>query len=198
MRWVWFSLVCVLISLSVLSWTEHNAHLDLQHNISTWVNRDVSIEALSLGIFQSEVKGLIVPTAGSNRFTNDVNIGRIQIKYTPSMFTSDLRTIDRLDIDRLTIHWEGLLGKNIQTIVGNIKGHMPKSRRLKGLASSPSTFEIREVLITNTTIFVHIGNNVESIQVPRIFLSNIEGTHQNVLKQIIEQVRIDMKEGQAR
>lgn len=197
-RWIWFSLVSVLISLSMLSWSEHRAHLELQHNISTWVNRDISIESLSLGVFQSEIKGLIVPTANTTTFTNDIDIGRIQIEYTPSVFTNEVRTIDRMDIDRMTIHWNGLLGKNIQEVVGNITGHMPKSRRRKGPSTSPSTFEIKEVLITNTTIFVHIGSNVESIQIPRILLSTIEGTHQNILKQIIEQIRTDMKQSQAK
>ena len=188
----------VLLPLSVLSWSKHSAHLDLQHELSTWVNRKVSVETLSLGVFQTKIEGLVVPTTNTTTFTNDVEIGSIQIEYTTFVPIDDVNSINRLSIDQMTIHWKGLLGKNIQEIVGSIKGHIPKSRRRKGQATSPNTFEINEVLITNTTVFIHIGNNVDSIVIPRILLRDIQGGHQSVLKKIIGQIRSYMTQDQAK
>ena len=179
----------------MFSWTEHATHTDLQNNLSAWVHRDITIEHLSLGVFNSGVRGLVLPTDNRTTFTNDVEIGSIEIEYTPSIFIKDVSRLKRFRVERLTIHWQGLLGTNIRQIIDNIKGSFPRTRRIRRTATQPNnTLEIEEVLLINTTIIVHIGNNTESIHLPDITIRNVNGTHRNIIKQIVEQIRTEIKE----
>ncbi len=194
-RWLWVCSIILIIILGIFSWIEHATHTDLQKNLSTWVHRDITIEQLSLGVFRSGVRGLVVPTENRTTFTNDVEVGSITVEYTPSVFMKDVSILKRVTIEHVTIHWKGLLGTNIRQIIDNIKGGIPRTRRIKQVPThSNNRIEIEEVLLMNTTIIVHIGNNTESIQLPDITIHNVHGTHRNVIKQIVEQIQTGIKE----
>ena len=194
-RWLWVCPIILILSLGIFSWTEHETHTDLQKNLSTWVHRDITIDHLSLGVFRSGIRGLVIPTKNTTTFTNDIEVGSIEVEYTPSVFIQDVSTLKRVTVDRLTIHWKGVLGTNIRQIIDNIKGALPRSRRIKQVPTdSNNRLEIEEVLLTNTTIIVHIGNNTESIQLPDITIRDVHGTHRNVIKQIVEQIQTGIKE----
>ena len=197
-RKLWFGFIAILLSLGSFSWIEHRVHIVLEENLSTWVNRDITIDTVSLGLFESEIKGLVVPGENINTFTNDVEIGCIQTEYMPLTFVEDINTLTRVKVDNLTIHWQGL-GKNIYHMIGNIKDHVPKSRQLKKVESpSTPTLSINELLISNATIITHIGHNAEVIKLPDLTLNNINGTHQHILKEIVGQIGTKMKQDQAK
>lgn len=198
-RVLWIGLVIISIVVGWLKWTERTTQVDLQQRLSSWTNRDTTIEYLSLGMFESEIMGVIVRTQNATSVINDVEIESITIGYDPTDFGGDDPTLERLNIDRLTIHWDGLLGRNIQQIIGEMTSTAPKARRSRRtISSSSSTLQIKVVQLTNTTIVVHIGNNTESIQLLDLELNNLDGTHHNILKQILEQIHSAMKEDRDR
>ena len=194
-RWLWIGIGALVLSLGVFSWTEHETHVDLQHNLSTWVHRDITIENLSLGVFGSGVRGLVIPAENRTTFTNDVEVGSIEVDYMPSVFIEDMTILNKVEVDGLIIHWEGLLGTNIRQIIDNIKGNFPRTRRVKRTAKNPNrTLEIKEMLLTNTTIVVHLRNNTEAIVLPDITLIDIHGSHSHVIKQIVKQIQLGIIE----
>ena len=111
-RVLWIGLIIIAFGVGWLKWTERTTQVDLQQRLSSWTNRDTTIENLSLGMFESEIMGIVVRTHNATAFTNDVEIGSITLGYDPTDFLEDAPTLDRLNIDRLTIHWDGLLGRN--------------------------------------------------------------------------------------
>ena len=66
---------------------------------------------------------------------------------------------------------------------------------MKRTAQNPNrTLEIKEMLLTNTTIVVHpLVGNTEAIVLPDITLIDIHGSHSHVIKQIVEQIQLGIK-----
>ena len=194
-RWLSISLGILIFILGVFSWTEHATHIDLQHNLSRWTHRDITIEHLSLGVFSSGVRRMVIPTENRTTFTNDIEVEAIEVEYTPLAFMEDVTILQRVQVDGLIIHWKGLLGTNIRQLIDNIKDSFPRTPRVKRAAKhSHSRVEIHEISLTNTTIIVHIGHNTEAILLPDLTLNDVNGTHSNVLKQIVEQLQHGIKE----
>ena len=174
-------------------WIETNTRDDLERRLSVWTSRSAKISDLSLGLFESDIKNIYIPTKGTSRFTNDIEVGLIKVTYSPTALRDNLTTIQTVDIAQLTIHWNGLLGRNIQELTSQIRTAFPK-RKVRSNKQSDSSIKINRLTVYDTTIFLHIGNHTETLRLPILQLHNVEGTHQSILKQILEQIQIGMEE----
>ena len=183
----------VLLLFAGLFWMERQTQTDLQHRLSEWTSRPAKINSLSIGLFESEITDISIPTDGTSRFTNDIEVGSINIKYYPSDLTDDLTVLKSVAVNRLTIHWNGLLGKNIHELINQVRSSFPK-RRQRPKEPSDSSIQINKLTLYNTTIFVHIRGRTETLQFPILELHDVEGTHQRIIKQIVEQLQAGVAE----
>ena len=74
--------IFVLLLFGGLFWIEHQTQTDLQHRLSVWTSRPAQINALSLGLFESEITDISIPTESPSRFTNDIEVGSIKVAYS--------------------------------------------------------------------------------------------------------------------
>lgn len=186
-------IVAIVLAFGGLKWTEHTARQTIEDRFSSWVNRNSTTENLSLGLFESTLFNIKIPTASSTGFTNDVEAKAITIAYNPLEASSELTTIKKLEIEGLIVNWNGLFGNNIQTLINNIKTTFPKRARKRNRESEDAEVEIEHIELTNTTVIVHLGPSDTTIVLPSLTLKNVQGTHQSIVKQIVEQIRIGMR-----
>ena len=178
------SLLCCL--LGVFLWIEAATKSDIQGRLSNWVDRPTSIHGISLGLYTSELRSIAIPSVENKNFSNDMEIDSLLIKYNPTDILDGRITL--LLIDGLTIHWQGLLGRNIQDLVSQVEESFPKSNR-RSTKKQPDSLNIEETRLTNITIVVHIGPAVESFRIPVIVINDASGTHQSILLQVFEQIK---------
>ena len=189
-----FSLIVLILSVVAGTyWMEHQTHTDLQHRLSLWTSRSAKINRLSLGLFESEITDISIPTERPSRFTNDIEVGSITVEYSPNELTSKFTTFDSVTVDRLTVHWNGLFGRNIKDLINSVRASFPK--RSEPLdKESDSSIQINRLTLHNTTVFVHIGRHTETLRLATLELHNVEGTHQRIVKQILEQLQAGVAE----
>ena len=185
--------IFVLLLFGGLFWIEHQTQTDLQHRLSVWTSRPAQINSLSLGLFESEITDICIPTNGTSRFTNDIEVGSIKVAYSPIELTDNLTTVESVTVNRLTVHWKGFLGRNIQDLTNQVRASFPK-RNYHTQEQSDSSIQINQLTLHNTTIFVHIGGHTETLRIPILELHNVEGTHQRIIKQILEQIQAGVAE----
>ena len=143
-------IILVLLLFAGLFWMERQAQTDLQHRLSEWTSRSVRIDALSLGLFESEMTNIYIPTDDVSRFTNDIEVGSIKIEYSPTELTDNLTVLQSVAVNQLTIHWNGLLGRNIHELINQVRDSFPK-RRQHTKEQSDSTIQINNLTLYNTT-----------------------------------------------
>lgn len=186
-------IIVSVLAFGVLKWTEHTARQTIEDRFSIWVNRNSTTENLSLGLFESTLFNIKIPAASNTGFTNDVEAAAITIAYNPLKASSELTTIKKLKIEGLVVNWSGLFGNNIQTLINDIKTTFPKRARKRNRKSEDAEVEIENIELTNTTVILHLGPSDTTIVLPSLTLKDVQGTHQSIVKQIVEQIRLDLR-----
>jgi len=181
------------LATGALEWTEHTVRQDIEGRFSKWINRNSTTEDLSLGLFESTLFHIKIPSISNTGFTNDVEAAAITIAYHPLEASNQLTTIKKLKIEGLVVNWNGLFGNNIQTLINDIKTTFPKRERRRKREFDEAEVEIEHIELTNTTVVIHLGQSDTKIVLPSLTLKDVRGTHQSIVKQIVEQIRIGLR-----
>ena len=181
-----------LLCIGVLRWTEYQTQQDLTNRFSLWLNRPATSHSLSLGLFEASIVDLKIPNMSNTEFGNDIEIRKLTIEYSPTEVTTGLNRIQKLKVNGLTVHWNGLFGGNIKQLVNGTKARVSK-RTSKTHPDDDSQLEIEHIEFVDTTVIIHLGTKDTVVTLPSLTLKDVQGTHQSIFRQIVEQIQIGLQ-----
>jgi len=179
----------------VLQWAKKEARLGLTKGTIFLLDAPPEIEGIRIGTFSSDIDQFAVPNYyQSTTVPDSIELKMVQANYKPWRLLGQPAVIDTLTFQGITLHWDGLLGRNITHLMQQLHESVPRKARKREVLQGPKTLQINEIVLLDTQVVFHIGKTTKVLSIPQLTLRNVEGETESILRQILEQIHFQSQQ----